>query len=321
MTTVNGSGVVAGRRTAWAAADMPTQAGRTAVVTGTGGLGFQDAMELARAGASVILAGRDAAKGGAAVERIRAGVPSAKIVFEEVDLANLKSIAAFAERLRGSCDAVDVLINNAAVMTPPRRRTTADGFELQLGTNYLGHFAITARLLPLLRRGDRPRIVTVSSIAAKGGVISFNDLQSERVYKPMAAYSQSKLACLMFAFELERRSQAGGWGVSSVASHPGISRTDLLPNGAGRWSAAGMARRFLWFLFQPVERGALPTLFAATAANARGGGYYGPDGVWELRGDPTEAAIPAEALHVGDAVRLWSESERLTGVSFPAGRG
>lgn len=300
----------------WTAADIPSQRGRAAVVTGTGGLGFEDALALARAGATVILAGRSRAKGLAAVQRIREGVAGADARFEEVDLASLASVEAFGARLRHSRDSLDLLVNNAGVMTPPTRRATADGFELQLGTNHLGHFALTAHLLPLLRNGSEPRVVTVSSIASRNGAIHFDDLQSERGYDAMAAYSQSKLACLMFALELQRRGDAGGWGLQSMAAHPGISRTDLLPNGAGAWSAAGMARRFLWFLFQPVARGALPTLFAATSPDARGGSYYGPGRLGESRGHPTAARIPPQALDADAAARLWSESERLTGVSF-----
>jgi NAD(P)-dependent dehydrogenase (short-subunit alcohol dehydrogenase family) len=158
-------------------------------------------------------------------------------------------------------------------------------------------------------------VVTLSSVAARAGAIHFDDLQSQRGYKPMVAYGQSKLACLMFAFELQRRSDAAAWGIRSIASHPGISRTDLLPNGSGPWSGAGMARRFLWFLFQPASQGALPTLFAATSRQAKGGSYYGPDRLGETRGHPTAAKVPSQALDANTAARLWIESERLTGVS------
>lgn len=184
----------------WTAANIPAQNGRLAVVTGVGGLGFQDALALARAGAQVVLAGRDARKGADAVAQIQAQVPSASIRFEPLDLANLKSIADFADRLRAGADGLDLLVNNAGVMNPPERRETADGFELQLGTNYLGHFALTARLLPLLRRGRDARVVTLSSIAANRGAIDFDDLNATSRYDAMQVYSQSKLACLMFAF-------------------------------------------------------------------------------------------------------------------------
>ncbi|GAA0294969.1 hypothetical protein GCM10009087_00880 [Sphingomonas oligophenolica] len=156
-------------------------------------------------------------------------------------------------------------------MAPPQRQETEDGFELQFGTNYLGHFALTGELLPLLRRGDRPTVVTLSSVAARSGVINFDDLNAEQSYVPMPVYGQSKLACLMFGLELQRRSIAGGWNLTSIVAHPGISRTDLLHNAPGRWSAAGLTRSFLWFLFQPAAQGALPTLYAATALDATPG--------------------------------------------------
>ncbi len=301
----------------WTVSNIPSQQDRTAVVTGTGGLGLQDALALARAGAEVIIAGRNPSKGAAAVELVRQAVPGAAITFEAVDLASLASIRAFGERLRQQRGHLDLLINNAAVMTPPTRQETVDGFELQLGTNYLGHFALTAQLLPLLRRGANPRVVTLSSVAARNGAIHFDDLQSQRSYKPRAAYGQSKLACLMFGLELQRRSEAGNWGIQSIAAHPGIARTDLIPNGAGASSAAGMARRLLWFLFQPAAQGALPTLYAATSAQAKGGGYYGPSRLSETRGYPGDANIPRQALEAGSAGKLWIESERLTGMSMP----
>lgn len=302
----------------WSAADIPSQHGRTAVVTGTGGLGFESALALARAGAIVILAGRNASKAGSAVDEIRRRVPGAQVVFETLDLASLDSIRVFATRLRNQQRSLELLINNAGVMTPPRRMQTSDGFELQFGTNYLGHFALTAQLLPLLREADQARVVSVSSIAARDGVIDFDNLQSQRAYKPMVAYNQSKLACLMFALELQRRSRAGGWGVDSIGAHPGISRTDLLPNGAGARSIPGLLRRYMWFLFQPAAQGALPTLFAATSPQAEGGAYYGPDRFSETRGYPTVARVPPQALDADTSARLWVESERLTGVAFGA---
>jgi NAD(P)-dependent dehydrogenase (short-subunit alcohol dehydrogenase family) len=302
--------------TRWTASDIPPQHGRTAVVTGTGGLGFEDALALARAGAQVIIAGRNPRKGVEAVSRIRASVPPAKVSFERLDLASLKSVADFAARLGHKLDRLDILVNNAGVMVPPTRQETEDGFELQLGTNYLGHFALTAHLLPLLRKGKDARVVTLSSVAARSGTIHFEDLNAERSYKPMPVYGQSKIACLMFALELERKSRAGGWGVTSIAAHPGVSRTELLHNGPGRWSAAGLARTLLPFLFQPVAQGALPTLFAATAPEAEGGAYYGPDKLGETRGYPTAAKVPPQALDAAVAVRLWQVSEELTAVSF-----
>lgn len=300
----------------WTVSNIPSQSGRTAVVTGTGGLGFEDALALARAGADVIVAGRNPAKGAEAVARIQAAQPSARIRFEPLDLANLKSVASFCDRLRAERDSLDLLVNNAGVMVPPQRLETADGFELQLGTNYLGHFALTAGLMPLLSKGSDARVVTLSSIAARNGAIDFDDLNAERSYSPMRVYSQSKLACLMFAFELNRRSAAAGWRVASLAAHPGISRTDLLHNAPGRWSPVGLARSLMWFAFQPAAQGALPTLFAATAPAARGGGYYGPHGMRETRGYPADAAIPPQALDAAAASRLWALSEQLTKVGF-----
>ncbi len=300
----------------WTTSDIPPQRGRSAVVTGTGGLGFEDALALARAGCEVIVAGRDPGKGQEALARIRGQVPGANISFEQVDLASLASIAALGERLNGQRDNLDLLINNAGVMTPPRRRETSDGFELQFGTNYLGHFALTAHLLPLLRKGSAPRVITLSSIAARSGKIDFDDLDAKRGYKPMPVYSQSKLACLMFAFELQRRSEASGWGVASVAAHPGISRTDLLHNAPGRRSFLGRARSVLWFLFQPAAQGALPTLFAATAPDAKPGGYYGPDTMNEIRGYPSAAKAPPASLDQEVAKRLWDVSEELTAIRF-----
>jgi len=218
--------------------------------------------------------------------------------------------------MRSSRTGLDLLINSAGVMTPPKRQVTADGFELQLGTNYLGHFALTAHLLPLLQKGKNPRVVTLSSIAARDGAIYFADLQADRDYKPMVVYSQSKLACLMFAFELQRQSDASGWGITSIAAHPGISRTDLLPNGAGKMSFVGLMRSGLWFLFQPAAQGALPTLFAATSPDAKAGAYYGPDKLSETRGYPTIAKAPPQSKDIRVAADLWNVSELLTGLAF-----
>ncbi|WNG14102.1 SDR family oxidoreductase [Cystobacter fuscus] len=300
----------------WTTSDMPSQQGRSAVITGTGGLGLEDALALARTGGEIIIAGRNPQKGAEALARVRSEVPSANVRFEQVDLACLQSIADFAARLKAQRGSLDLLINNAAVMTPPDRQATTDGFELQFGTNYLGHFALTAHLLPLLRKGTNPRVVTLSSVAARAGAIDFDDLHSMRDYQPMRAYGQSKLACLLFAFELQRRSEANQWGVSSIAAHPGVSRTDLLHNAPGRWSAAGMMRTFMWFLFQPAAQGALPTLFAATSPEAKAGAYYGPDKMMEVRGHPTLAKVPPQAEDKTAAERLWRVSEELTRVAF-----
>jgi NAD(P)-dependent dehydrogenase (short-subunit alcohol dehydrogenase family) len=302
----------------WTIKHIPPQNGRRAVVTGAGGLGYEDALALARAGAEVIIASRDPAKGADAVASIRRAVPAANVRFEQLDLASLASVADFATRLRGQLDSLDLLINNAGVMTPPERRTTADGFELQFGINYLGHFALTADVLPLLRNAREARVVTLSSVAARGGAINFDDLNAERGYRPMPVYGQSKLACLMFALELQRRSDAAGWGVTSIAAHPGIARTDLLLNAPGRGSSVARFRGLAWFLFQPAAQGALPTLFAATSPDARGGAYYGPHALGETRGHPAPARFPAKALDAAAAARLWKVSEQMTGARFGA---
>ena len=302
----------------WTEADIPPQQGRSAVVTGTGGLGYEDALALARAGAYVILAGRNAQKGAEAVARIREAVPGALVRFENLDLASLRSVEDFARRLAGQSENLDLLINNAGVMVPPERQETADGFELQFGTNYLGHFALTAHLMPLLRRGKRPRVISLSSVAARQGRIDFEDMQSRKTYIPMRAYSQSKLACLIFAFELQRRSTAEGWGITSIAAHPGVSRTELLHNAPGRGSLMSAARSAMWFLFQPAAQGALPTLFAATAEDAAPGAYYGPHALSETRGYPALSKIPDRATDPSVARRLWQVSEQLAGLKIAA---
>lgn len=301
--------------TKWTTAEIPSQTGRTAIVTGTGGLGFEDALALARAGATVILAGRNPSKGGAAVGKIQAKARTGRVRFEQVDLASLKSIAEFAARIRGQEASIDLLINNAGVMVPPARLETSDGFEIQLGTNYLSHFALTAQLMPLLQKGRDPRVVTVSSIAARQGAINFDDLQAKQSYRPMPVYAQSKLACLIFALDMHSRSEAGRWGVASIAAHPGVSRTDLLLNSPGQESLS-LRYRLARLMFQPAWKGALPTLFAATSPDARSGRYYGPDGPAELRGLPTIARIPQRASDAETAKRLWRVSEELTGVTF-----
>lgn len=305
--------------TRWTAADIPPLRGRLALVTGSAGLGFETARALARAGAEVIIASRNAGTGTAAVARIQAEVPSASVRFEPLDLASLASVSAFAARLRGQTDGVDLLVNNAGVMSPPRRMETADGFELQFGTNHLGHFALTGLLLPLLVNAGGARVVTVSSIAARQGQIDFSDLQAQRRYRPMPVYAASKLACLMFALELQRRSRAHGWDVTSIAAHPGVSRTGLLYNTPGGPSGLRrLMRGLLWFMFQPVPQGALPQLFAATAPEAEGGAYYGPDGFAELNGFPTDARLPGPATDEAACARLWNVSQDLTGVRFEA---
>jgi NAD(P)-dependent dehydrogenase (short-subunit alcohol dehydrogenase family) len=301
----------------WTAANIPDQTGKFAIVTGTGGLGYETALELASRGGEVVLAGRNRTKGAKSVAAIVAEVPAAKISFEELDLASLESIAAFADRMKASHRALDILVNNAGVMSPPQRKTSADGFELQFGTNHLGHFVLTAHLLPLLRAAQKPRVTTVSSGMHRIGRINFDDLQFEKRYRPVAAYGQSKLANLMFAFELQRRSDARGWHLLSNAAHPGYARTDLIPNGPGtKGLSYHLSRLLALFLSQSPAEGALPVLFAATAAEARPGGYYGPNGSFELIGTPGIARSSRRAQDKAVAQRLWDVSEQLTGVTF-----
>ena len=301
----------------WSFSDIPSQRGRSAVVTGVGGLGYETALALARAGGEVILAGRSPAKGQAAVAQIKGLVPAADIRFEVLDLASLASVAAFSDRMLAARQSLDLLLNNAGVMAVPQRQTTADGFELQFGTNYLGHFALTAHLLPLLRQGRDARVVNLASLAHRGGRIHFDDLQWTRRYQPWPAYQQSKLAMLMFALELQRRSDAAGWGLMSNAAHPGYARTELIAKGPGDSSPFALMGRLIAPIFShSAAEGALPTLFAATAPQAAKGGYYGPDGFQELKGPPKPAQIMPQAKDTAASARLWEVSEQLTAVKF-----
>ena len=296
-------------------AGIPSQLGKTAVVTGsTGGLGYETVLVLAKAGAEIILTGRDDRKGQSALEKVSREVVGARIRYEHLDLASLASIAEFAQRMQVR-QSLDLLINNAGVMALPRRQTTADGCGMQFGTNYLGHFALTARLMPLLRRSSGPRVVSVSSLAHRTGSIDFGDLQATRLYSPWKAYGQSKLACLMFALELQRRSDAAGWNLISDAAHPGFSRTNLFASGPG--GLLSVATDFAApFFGHSAAQGAAPILFAAASPQAKPGAYYGPGGFGELRGAPAPALIMPRARDAATAARLWDISEKLTGTSF-----
>lgn len=301
----------------WTVQDMPSLTGRLAIVTGSNsGLGYETALALAGAGADTIVAARSRDKGEAAVARIRAAHPAAAVRFEPLDLGSLNSVAAFAERIAAAHDRLDILVNNAGVMALPARETTEDGFERQFGVNFLGHFALTARLMPLLRAAEA-RVVQLSSLAhARRGGLDFANLQGERDYQPWQAYSFSKLAMLMFALELDRRSRAGGWGVESMAAHPGWARSELIDNGMGKSIGARLIGLLFPLVSQSAAAGALPTLYAATAPQAESGVYYGPQGRGERRGRPGAARMSADAQDEAAAVRLWEEAERLTGVRF-----
>jgi NAD(P)-dependent dehydrogenase (short-subunit alcohol dehydrogenase family) len=299
----------------WTTNDMPSQSGKLAIVTGaTGGLGLETALALAGAGADVVLAGRNPDKGRAAETAIRARYPDARIRFEAVDLASLDSVRHFAERMLAAERPIDILVNNAGVMALPRRATTADGHEMQFGTNYLSHFALTGRLLPLLVAA-KARVVQLSSIAHRSGRIRLDDLNHLQGYKPWPVYSQSKLAMLMFAIELDRRGR--GWGLTSVAAHPGFAATDLIANGPGGSSVvARISGLVVSVMGHSAAAGALPQLMAATAPDVRGGQYFGPRGWGELKGPPGPGKIAPQALDAGVAARLWAASEALTGVTF-----
>jgi NAD(P)-dependent dehydrogenase (short-subunit alcohol dehydrogenase family) len=303
----------------WSASDIPDQTGRLAVVTGANsGLGLVTARELARAGATVVVACRNTGKGDEAVGTIRSAVPGARAEVEELDLANLGSVRAFAARIAGAHERIDLLINNAGIMAPPRR-TTADGFESQLGTNHLGHFALTGLLLAPLLAAPRPRVVTLSSEAHRMGRINFDDLQGERRYQHWRAYGQSKLANLLFAFELQRRASAAGTNLESMAAHPGYAATNLQSAAPGvaveRWVMALLNRT----VGQSAAMGALPTLYAATVADLPGGTFAGP-GAWRgFRGYPRTVTANKRAYDTDVARRLWTVSEELTGVRYEFG--
>lgn len=306
----------------WTTQDIAPLHGRFAVITGaTGGLGYETALALAGAGAQVVLTGRNQNKGATALASIRATHPSAAVSYEMLDLASLASVKDFAARFKDKHDSLDILINNAGVMAPPTRQLTADGFELQFGTNYLSHFALTAHLLPLLMRGSKSRVVNLSSLAHRfAASIHFDDLNWQHRYKAYAAYGQSKLAMLMFTFELQRRSDAQGWSLFSVAAHPGLAATALGSNGprlgkhgkaswletVSTWLSSGLA--------QTASEGARPTLFAATSPDAAKAGYYGPTGFMEFKGAIGEAKVATCARDLAVAAKLWEVSEALTGM-------
>ena len=297
----------------WKASMMPSQEGKRVVVTGSNsGIGFEMAMALAGHGAHVIMACRNSEKADVAKVRILEAHPQAQVTVEIVDLAELKSIHAFTERLRNADQPLDILINNAGVMIPPAS-TTADGFELQIGTNHIGHFALTAGLLPLLERAAAGRIVTVSSIAHWAGRIDFEDLNGrQKKYNKWGMYSQSKLANLLFALELDRRLKAAGSSVESFASHPGYSNTQLQRHSL-LWRILNVG-----FAVAP-SKGAAPTLYAATEADARSHRYWGLVGPMEAWGWTGRANITPHAADETTAKRLWALTEELSGVPFLSG--
>lgn len=307
----------------WTTAQIPDQHGRRVILTGANsGIGYPAALELARSGATVVLACRSRERGEAAKDRIAKTVMGAQVEVDELDLASLRGVRAFAERELARNKELHVLVNNAGVMSPPKRLETEDRFELQFGTNVLGHFALTGLLMPKLARagGDRPRVVTVASIAHKRGSLNFTDLQYHGGYSPTKAYQQSKLANLVFALELDRRLRAAGSPVMSMAAHPGVANTNLFK--VQDYGKLEMATRvaishLIGLVMNTDAQGAIPTLFAATAKEAESGGYYGPQGLAETRGgDVGPAKVFPQARDAGDARKLWSICEELTGVVF-----
>jgi NAD(P)-dependent dehydrogenase (short-subunit alcohol dehydrogenase family) len=299
----------------WTAASMPDQSGRLAVVTGANsGLGLVTARELARAGATVVMACRDLGKAERAEAEIRAAVPEASLDVRPLDLGSLASVRSFAEALSEEVEVIDLLINNAGVMAPPRR-LTEDGFESQFGTNHLGHFALTGLLLGRLLPASAPRVVTLSSGAHRMGWMRWDDLMGARHYNNWLAYGQSKLSNLLFCFELQRRATEAGARLRSVAAHPGYSATNLQFAGPRAWEGG-----LMWLtnklVAQSADMGALPTLYAATVEDLPGGTFIGPDGVAEMRGYPHVVTAASRAYDETAWRRLWGASEELTGVVY-----
>lgn len=299
----------------WTEQDIPDQTGRVVVISGANsGIGLAVAHALAQKGARVILACRSQQNGERARGEILTQSPLADVRVSLLDTADLQSVRAFAERTARDFERIDLLINNAGIMAVPQQRSK-DGFELQLATNHLGHFALTGLLLPRLQATPGSRVVALSSIAARSGKIDFDDLMGQKKYDPWKAYNQSKLANLMFALELQRRLTRAGAPTIAVAAHPGASLTGLFATPGGSFVKRFMSP-MMRFMFQPAERGALPILYAATAPQASPGGYYGPAGFGEMKGPVGAAAVPRQALDVSVAERLWEVSEQLVGVRY-----
>lgn len=293
----------------WKFDNIPDQTGRVAIVTGANaGIGYEAARALAHKGARVVLACRSRERGTAALEKIAAENPTGSVELQLLDLASIESVRAFAADFVANNDRLDLLINNAGVMIPPESKTE-EGFELQIGVNFLGHFALTGLLFDLLDKTDDSRVVTLSSLAHRGGRIDFDSWKGPKRYHPWRAYGQSKLACLMFSLELQRRAEQKGSHVQSLGAHPGGTKTDLQRH-------SGVINFFTKFIGMPADQGALPTLYAATEPTAEGGEYIGPHGLYETRGYPTKARIAGRARNKTVSQQLWQTAEELTGVSY-----
>lgn len=294
--------------TEWTIKDVPNLQDKVAIVTGANsGIGFYTALELGRAGAKTILVSRDKVRGEAALAEMRKLAPNASFILEQLDLASLQSVKSFADRFLSSSDTLDLLVNNAGLMMPPKRETTIDGFEIQFGTNHLGHFALTGLLLPALKNSSAPRVVTVSSLVAMRAKINLSDLQCEQKYVPYAAYGQSKLANLLFMLELGRREP---W-LTSVAAHPGATITNLQKH------AFGLTVKIIG---QSADQGALPTLRAAVEPKVSGK-FFGPKNLFGARGAPIEVRLPKQSLDQDTARSLWQTSEILTGIRYENAAG
>jgi len=300
-------------RAGWSLRDLRSLSARRALVTGaTQGIGYEIALALAGTGADVVMTARSRAGAEAAVAAVVSACPGARVSGEVLDLARLTSVRALADRLSAGGRPLDVLVNNAGILAPRLRQLTEDGFEAQFQINYLGHFLLTALLMPQLCLAPAPRVTQVSSLLHRVGRMAFDDLQSARGYQPMGAYAQSKLANLLFAFELQRRSNANGWRLVSTAAHPGIARTRLVENSRGRDDRIYRILKLLgtWST-NSAEAGALPVIYAATSPDVVPMGYYGPSRLFELKGPVSLARASTRARNVADAERLWRISAEL----------
>ena len=300
----------------WSTEQIGNLKGSNVIITGgSSGIGLEAAKVMAAKGASVTLAVRNVEKGKRIIEKFHSENPDADLTVMHLDLADLKSVKDFADQYRSNHDHLHILINNAGVMIPPYRKTK-DGFESQFGTNHLGHFALTAHLMPVLLATPHSRVISTSSIAARKGGIHFDNLDGSKGYEPMKFYRQSKLACLLFAIELEHRLRSSGTTTISVACHPGISVSNLISRGTGK-EANGLLKKLMRIIAQPAHMGALPTLYAATHPELKGGEYIGPDGPGNRKGNPVQTSEASQLFNKEIAARLWELSEDLTGVRFP----
>lgn len=311
----------------WSEKDIPDLSGKRILITGgASGIGYEAARALAEHGANVLIADRNETAGHEAVEKVRNACPGAAVAFRPLDLSNLQFVRDFAGALLAEGEPLDVLVNNAGIQPIGERRVSADGFELTFAIGHLGHFALTGLLLPLLNAAPEPRVVTVSSLVHGRGAIDWNDLQMEKHYSAQDAYNRTKLANLLFARELQRRIDSAQGRIRSIAVHPGVAQTSIGANraklgkfGLGDHFVSLVLRVVMPYLGQSAAAGALPTMYAASAPEAQGGGFYGPDGFGEMKGSPAPAKVRPSARNADTAAKLWSVSEALTGVQIALG--